>query len=42
MGFNAEGGVRSVDRRDTEHYQITGQLLNDPERILNDLFTEET
>ena len=33
-----ESGVRSVDYRDTEHYQITRQFLNDPERMLNYLF----
>ena len=29
-----ETGVRSVDYRDTEHYQITKQFINDPERML--------
>ena len=33
-----ESGVRSVDYRGTEHYQITRQFLNDPERMLNYLF----
>lgn len=36
-----EAGVRSVDYRDTEHYQITKQFINDPERMLNYLFETE-
>ena len=33
-----ETGVRTADYRDTEHYQITKQFINDPERMLNYLF----
>ena len=36
-----ESGVRSVDYRDTEHYRITRQFINDPERMLNYLFAED-
>ncbi len=30
----SEEGVRTVDYRDTEHYQITREFLNNPERML--------
>ena len=30
-----ENGIRSVDYKETEHYQITKQFINDPERMLN-------
>ena len=33
-----ETGVHSADYRDTEHYRITRQFLNDPDRMLNYLF----
>ena len=36
-----ETGVHTVDYRETEHYRITKQFLNDPERMLNYLFAEE-
>ena len=36
-----ETGVRSVDYRDTEHYQITKQFINDPERMLKYLLEAE-
>ena len=35
-----EDGIRTVDYKDTEHYQITMQFINDPERMLNYLLTE--
>ena len=35
-----ENGVRSVDYRDTEHYQITKQFINDPERMLKYLLED--
>ena len=35
-----EDGIRTVDYKDTEHYQITKQFINDPERMLNYLLTE--
>ena len=42
MGFNAEGGgrehrfstIHSTDYKQTEHYMITKQFFNDPERML--------
>ena len=33
-----ETGVHTRDYRDTEHYRITKQFINDPERMLNYLF----
>lgn len=33
-----ETGIRIVNYRDTEHYQITKQFINDPERMLRLLF----
>lgn len=33
-----EDGIRGVNYRDTEHYQITKQFINDPERMLDLLF----
>ncbi len=33
-----EDGIRDVNYRDTEHYQITKQFINDPERMLDLLF----
>ena len=35
-----ESGVHSVDYRDTEHYRITRQFINDPERILKYLLED--
>ena len=35
-----ENGIRTVDYRETEHYQITKQFINDPERMLNYLLRE--
>ena len=36
-----ETGVRSVNYRDTEHYRITRQFINDPERMLEYLLEED-
>ena len=33
-----DDGIRSVDYRDTEHFKITKQFINDPERMLELLF----
>ena len=33
-----EDGIHTVNYRDTEHYQITKQYINDPERMLDLLF----
>ena len=33
-----ENGIHTVNYRDTDHYQITKQFINDPERMLNLLF----
>ena len=30
-----EEGVQTVDYRETEHYQLTKRLLDDPERMLH-------
>ncbi len=30
-----EDGIRTVDYRDTDHYKITKQFINDPERMLH-------
>ncbi len=30
-----EGGIQAVDYRETEHYQLTKQFLQDPERMLH-------
>ena len=30
-----EEGVRQVDYRETEHYQLTKRFLDDPERMLH-------
>jgi predicted ATPase len=30
----SQGGIRRVDYRETEHYQITKRFLDDPERML--------
>lgn len=40
LEFSADG-IRSVDYRSTEHYQLTKQFLNDPERMLHYLLREE-
>lgn len=40
LEFSAEG-VRSVEYRDTEHFKVTKQFLDDPDRILHYLFDEE-
>lgn len=37
-----EAGIRSVSYRDTEHYQITRQFLENPDRMLHMLWEEET
>ena len=34
-------GVRQVDYRDTEHFQLTRRFLNDPQRMLNLLLNDE-
>lgn len=34
----SEDGIKQVDYRDTEHYQITKRFLENPERMLNYLF----
>lgn len=34
-------GIRKVDYRDTEHYQLTRRFLNDPQRMLTLLLTDE-
>ena len=36
----SEDGIRSVDYRETEHYQITRRFLDDPERMLRYLLGE--
>ncbi|MBQ0010362.1 MAG: AAA family ATPase [Ruminococcus sp.] len=36
----SENGVNAVNYRDTEHYKITKDFLNDPERILHYLLEE--
>lgn len=35
-----EGGINSVDYRQTEHYQLTRRFLENPERMLHYLFDE--
>ena len=36
----SERGIKAVDYRETEHYQLTRRFLNDPERMLRYLFEE--
>lgn len=35
-----EDGIRAVDYRDTDHYRIVKQFINDPERMLSYLFQQ--
>lgn len=35
-----ENGIHTVEYRDTEHYQLTKQFLNDPDRMLNYLLRD--
>ena len=35
-----EDGVRAVDYRETEHYQLTKRFLDDPERMLHYLLKD--
>ena len=37
----SEGGIQRVDYRETEHYLLTKRFLEDPERMLRDLFSED-
>ena len=37
-----EDGIRQVDYRDTEHFQLTRRFLNDPQRMLNLLLNDES
>ena len=37
----SEEGIRTVDYRDTAHYQLTRRFLEDPERMLHYLLSEE-
>ena len=37
----SEAGIRKVDYRDTEHYRLTRDFLNNPERSLRILMGEE-
>jgi predicted ATPase len=37
----SEDGIRSVDYRETEHYQLTRRFLENPETMLRYLFEEE-
>ena len=34
-------GIRAVEYRETEHYQLTKRFLDDPERMLRYLLEEE-
>lgn len=34
-------GIQKVDYRETEHYCLTKTFLNDPERMLRNLFSKE-
>ena len=36
-----DDGIREVAYRDTDHYLVTKEFLNNPERILQYLFSEE-
>lgn len=36
-----ENGIHTVDYRETDHYQITKQFINDPDRMLNYLFSND-
>ena len=35
-----EAGIRAVEYRETEHYQLTKQFLENPERMLRYLLQE--
>ena len=37
----SEEGIRAVEYRETEHYQLTKRFLDDPERMLRYLLEEE-
>ena len=37
----SEEGIRSVSYRETEHYQITKQFLNNPDQMCKYLFSED-
>ena len=37
-----DDGIRQVDYRDTEHFQLTRRFLNDPQRMLNLLLNDES
>ena len=37
----SEGGIQRVDYRETEHYLLTKRFLEDPERMLRYLFSED-
>ena len=41
LRFDGPGGVERVDYRDTEHYRITREFLNAPERMLSILLAQE-
>jgi predicted ATPase len=36
-----EDGIREIAYRETDHYLVTKEFLNNPERMLNYLFSEE-
>lgn len=36
----SEQGIRSVDYRETEHYQVTRRFLENPEKMLHYLLEE--
>ena len=40
--YLTEEGIQSVSYKETEHYQLTKQFLNAPERMCKYLFSEET
>lgn len=35
-----QDGIRLTDYRETEHYQLTRQFLNDPQRMLDILLAD--
>ena len=37
----SENGIRAVEYRETEHYQLTKRFLDNPERMLRYLLEEE-
>ena len=41
LRFDGPDGVERVDYRDTEHYRITREFLNAPERMLDILLAQE-